>query len=88
MVKNQKAQTWLKDIFDSTKNSEMASSEDKNAAGEVREEADGEVRVINTWCEIRIQYLKTISMFLDIYQQLNVISELKRDNGERKNAKG
>ena len=55
MVKNQKAKTWLKDIFDSTKNSEMASSEDKNAAGEVREEADGEVRVIITWCEIRAQ---------------------------------
>ena len=53
------------------KNSEMASSEDKNAAGEVREEADGEVRVINTWCEIRTQYLNlmTISMFLDIYKQ-------------------
>ena len=78
MVKNQKAQTWLKDIFDSTKNSEMASSEDKNAAGEVREEADGEVRVINTWCEIRIQYLNQVFFSKDNFNVSWYLSTIKR----------
>ena len=53
MVKNQKFQTWHEKISDNSR-LEMASSEDKNAAGEVREAADGEV--------IKVHYLKRIGI--------------------------
>ena len=66
----------------------MASAEDKNAAGEVREEADGEVRIIYTYNDMRIICLIGNFQILSIHYWINVILELKRDNGERKNAKG
>ena len=49
-----KASTWQEKYFWKLINLKMASAEDKNAAGEAREEADGEVRIIYTYNDMRI----------------------------------
>ena len=40
----------------------MASAEDKNSAGEVREEADGEVSIIYTYSDMK-KYALLITIF-------------------------